>query len=120
MNAQPPPILPSVPPPVPPKKPYYAWLRVPLSLVGLVIAMAPSGGLLFCIGELPDLWKKAALEIVISVFVATAVGSYLCVRALIRKRWVALLCWFLLTLAFLAIDVAIGLFVGCLYGLRDV
>ena len=117
---------PPVPPPVPllpgdlPGKPYNARLRVPLSLVGLVIALAPAPVMLFESQRVIDLWRTNAIGLVISIFVVTLAGSYLFVRALVRKRWVAMVSWILLALAFLFIDGAIGLFYGCLYALRNV
>jgi len=120
----PPPVLPTIPPPLPPplppKKRYNAWRRVPLSLVGLLIALAPAPMLLFNAREVGELWKHNAVGLIASIIIMTLAGSYLCVRALVTKRWTAILCWLLLAFGFLLIDGAIGFFYGCLYALRNV
>jgi hypothetical protein len=110
----------TTPPPIPPPVPSNTWSRVSLSMVGLLIALSPAPVLLYYGRDLPELWHKAAIDIVMVIIVVTTAGSYLCLRPLIRKRWVALLWCPFLALGFMMIDAAIGFFFGCLYALRNV
>lgn len=100
-------------------KRYDFWARLPLSLIGLLIALLPAPYFLINAMRLERLIDVHLIGVEFTVATFSFLGSYLCLRALIPKRWDALLWCPLLALGFFLVNSAICIFVGCAASLSN-
>jgi hypothetical protein len=106
----------STPNPIKPpklKKSYNFFVRLPLSLIGLFIAILPAPFLLVNANMTMHFLNQHFIGAIMVVASSSILGSYLCLRAIIPQRWIAVLCCPFFSIGFFILNAAIVILAGC-------